>query len=216
MKIYLFENKRDFRHKKSDIIQVFGLSQSGKTTYLKNLAKKSHNVLLVQNAYFFRRLLFLFFHFLKNPLKVAYIFFKLNRNWIRFRGIPKKSYLKIFLMRNSYMGAALANYEIALNERRKIFLDESLVQSLFMIIQTKSSKKEFLELFNRMGIDDKVLLIENDEKTRYERLYRIRFPGEQINKTYALEWMKNMEFNYKIIKQILQKKYDIVKKNPVF
>ena len=86
------------------------------------------------------------------------------------------------------------------------------MQSIFMIFQKKSSEDELRNLFKILPKSRKIMIVESSEKDRYERIKKTRFPAQQINKEYAIAWMKNMEYNYNLIMQILRDYYNIVKK----
>lgn len=203
----MFKSKRENKHK---FIEIFGLSQSGKTTLLEKISKKIHVVSWDHTPSTKKFLLFLRF-LIKNPAKSAYLFFKLNTNTADLNNLDLKTSLKIRRMRNSYLAGVLGKYESVLTEKKEVFVDEFLLQSVLMILHKKSNKKEISSVIQSLPPLNKIFLVETDSKTRYKRLNSIRFPGEQISRAYALVWMKNSEFNYKIIKEILLESYEKLK-----
>jgi|SRR3989344_1021943 len=188
-------------------IELFGLSRSGKTTLLKKLIGKGNKGLLAEGISFQKKLFLFFKYFLIHPLKTIYLFYKLNTNWIILPSLKARDYFFICKMRNSYLASVLAKYQIVKNLKEKIYLDEFLIQSIFMIIQNKSDKYEIRAILNMLPPFGDILIVESSKIERYERIKNTRFPAQQINKNYAVKWMKNSEYNYEIIKKILIKKY---------
>jgi len=207
MRILLLKNLREKDNKKIRTIELFGLSRSGKTSLLKELIKKGNKGILTRDISSEKKLFFLFKYFLKRPIKTLYLFLKLNTNWIIYNNISLKDYIKIFKMRNSYLGSVLGKYEIVKNKKEKFYIDEFIIQALFMIIQKKSDEKEIKNLLKKLPSIGEIMLVESNKKERYKRIKNTRFPAQQISEDYSIEWMKNSEYNYKIIKKILIKKY---------
>jgi hypothetical protein len=131
----------------------------------------------------------------------------MNSNWIVLKNLKWKDYIKIFLMRNSYLSAVFGRYEQLKNIKREIIVDEFFLQSLFIIFQVKVKEEKLEEILKIMLLPSKIYLFEIPKIIRDKRLKETEFPGEKINKEYAREWMKNSEYNYQIIKKILLKKY---------
>ncbi len=207
MRILLLKNLRGKDKNKLKTIELFGLSRSGKTILLKELIKKGNKGILIEDISSQKKLFFLFKYFLKRPIKTLCLFSKLNTNWIISNNISLKDYIKIFKMRNSYLASVLAKYQIVKNSKEKIYLDEFLVQSIFMTIQKKSNEEEIAAILDMLPPSGEIMLVESNKKERYKRIKNTRFPAQQINKDYSIEWMKNSEYNYKIIKKMLIKKY---------
>lgn len=213
MKITLFENAGQ-RNPSRSYIQLFGLSRSGKTSLLKHLIKNGKRGILSEEGKKPMKLMFFARYFLKNPLSTICLFHKLNTNKIMLNELGLAVYFKIFLLRNSYLVGVLSKYESTKKLKQPFFIDEFLLQSVFMILQRKSSEKEIMDVLRHLPEQNKILLIESDSEERYKRIKNTRFPGEQINRAYSIEWMKNSEFNYRIIKGILLRNYGPVQKNP--
>lgn len=216
MKLILLENNQNRYKSELKTIELFGLSRSGKTFLLKKLIQDGKSGILNENISFYRKLLLFLEHFVKNPMKTSYVIYKTNINWIFIKNLRIKNYLRIFLLRNSYLAAMFAKYEVSKECKKELFIEEFLIQSLQIIFHKKSSEKEILRLLKILPRSYKILLIESSEKVRYQRIKNTRFPGEQVNKDYAVQWMKNTESNYKIIKKILLKNYGPIKLNPKF
>jgi len=185
------------------ITELFGLSRAGKTTYKQKLIKKGYKTINEINDapkfYYFLKFL------MKNPLKTIFFFYKLNSNYLKLRKVFIINYLKIFFMRNSYLLGVLAKHEQIKKLKGEIIIDEYFIQSIFIIIQKKSSEKEIKKLLQKLPKVDKLYIIEIDEKTRYNRIKKTRFPAQWICLEYAKKWMENSEFNYKIIKKCLKR-----------
>ncbi len=212
MRILLLKNLREKDNNKLKTIELFGLSRSGKTTLLKDLIKKGNKGLLTDYISLQKKIFLSLRYFLIHPLKTVYLFYKLNTNWIVLPFLKPKDYFLIWKMRNSYLSSVLAKYQIVKNSKDKIYLDEFLIQSIFMIIQRKSNKKEIMDILDRLPPSGEILIIGSNKIERYNRIKNTRFPAQQINKDYSIEWMKNSEYNYKIIKKILIKKYGPIDK----
>ena len=184
------------------IIELFGLSRAGKTTYKEELLSKGYNTIkepidIIKSLYFLK-------FFIKNPINTFYFFYKLNSSYLKLQKFSIINYIKMILMRNSYLLGVLAKCEQAINMKGNVIVDEFSTQSIFMILQKKSSEEEIKKLLQKLPKSDRIYILEIDEKTRYERFKKTRFPAQWIEKEYAQNWMKNSEFNYKIIKKCLK------------
>jgi len=133
------------------------------------------------------------------------------------KNLNLKKYFKIFVMRNSYLTAVLARYQeiYGIRNIEEVYSDEFFLQSLFMIFQNKSTKKDILKIMRMFPHSKRFFLIEIDPKIRYQRLNKNGFPGGKIDNNYAKLWMKNSEFNYNIIKEILFDNCKKLKDNPL-
>jgi len=185
------------------IIELFGLSRAGKTTYKEELLSKGYKTIkepknIIKFFYFLK-------FFIKNPLKTLYFFYKLNSRYLKLQKFSIINYTKMFLMRNSYLLGVLSKNEQLVKTKGLVVIDEFSIQSIFMILQKKASEKEIKILLKKLQKSDIIYILEIDEKTRYERFKKTRFPAQWIEKEYAKTWMKNSEFNYKIIKKCLSK-----------
>lgn len=187
------------------IIEFFGLSRTGKTTLRNELLKKDYKTIgdtsdIIKSFYFSKFLI-------KNPLKTFYLFYKLNSNYLKLEKFSIINYLKMFFMRNSYLAGVLSKYERAIDlrkkEKGKILGDEFSLQSIFMILQKRASEKEIRKLLSLLPKPDTLYVLEIDDKIRYERYKKTRFPAQWVEEEYAKNWMSNSEFNYKIIKELL-------------
>jgi len=200
------------------IIEFFGLSATGKTTSKNKLKEEGFNITNVDDVTNFKKFIFFLKYFICNPLSTKYLFYKLNTNNIKSKEIPLFDKLKISLMRNSYLLAVLSKQQrIAKYKKIKeiIFSDESPFQSIFMILQTESDEKTIRKIIKYLPKSDLICLFEREKKERHKIYnqkdskinFRKKFPGGHINEKYAQTWMENMEYNYKIIKKIILKKY---------
>ena len=187
-------------------IELFGLSRSGKSTLLNKLQEKGEKIIAVNPGFTLKKVYLALRFIIKSPIISFYLFYKLNTNWAKVKMSPYL-YMKLFMLRNSYMLAALAKHESLKKQKEKIFVEECIVQLLLMIFHSKSNKEELKKIIDILPMPGQILLIESDSKTRYSRIKNTRFPGQQISKKYAEAWMKNSEHNYKVIKKILLEKY---------
>ncbi len=203
MKIILFENN------KSDLnsIEVFGLPKAGKTTLLNKLAKKGRNKIDFENISLLKKLLLFLKYFMKHPFKTSYIFYKMNIEWETMKDATLKDYVDFFRMKNSYLSAVLAKYELIASQKKEVYIDEFIFQSLFIMLQNRASEKQISNLLSRLPSSGKILLIEETKKERYKRWSAIKNPARNLNLAYRMLWWKNMEANYPIIKKILENKY---------
>lgn len=200
MKLTYLVNKKT----KTNSLELFGLSRSGKSTYAESLAGGFDLIKNPKNkfALFWNFSKFLF----KNPIKTLKLFSILNSNKLSLKSLTFSEKFRIFLMRNSYLLAVLAKTKYLKSNKPTIF-DEFLTQSIFIIIQSKSTKKELEKVLSLLNSPCNILLFEELKFVRYKRFAQHRFPGGHINKEYSLEWMKNQEHNYKLIKELLLEKY---------
>ena len=183
------------------IIELFGLSRTGKTTARERLLKKGH--MTMDNNSKPQTFVYFLKYLSKQPLKTLYLFFKLNTNHAKFEYPLPIKYLKMFFMRNSYLAGALSKYEKAVEKKGLIILEESSIQSIFIIMQEKSNGKELSKILKALPKPDKLFIFELSKKDREKRHDKTRYPAEWIEKRYALNWLKNSEHNYKIIKETL-------------
>ena len=85
-----------------------------------------------------------------------------------------------------------------------------------MILQKKSNEEEISKAINLLPKSNSILLFERSKEQRHE-IYKkphpiftinpTMYPGGWINVEYAKQWMENMEYNYEIIKKIIQENY---------
>ena len=212
MATLLLESRHGFLNKNNQqFIELFGLAKSGKTTLYEELLKKGYKGFLF-DKFFIGKKLFYFLKFLiKNPLRTSYLFYKINSNWIALENLKFRDYLEIFSMRNSYLIAVLAKYEIVKNLRNLVFIDEFLLQSIFMIKQQEANKKEMMEILDLLPKSNKILLVEASSQERSERFKKIKKFARKLNSKYRKVWIRNSEFNYKIIRELLFELYNVKK-----
>ncbi|MCH7516370.1 MAG: hypothetical protein IIB08_04475, partial [Bacteroidetes bacterium] len=89
-------------------------------------------------------------------------------------------------MRNSYLTGALSKYEKAVEKNEVVILEESPVQSIFIIMQKKSNGRELAKILNALPKPNKLLIFELSKKDREKRHGKTRYPAEWIEKQYAL------------------------------
>ncbi len=227
VKLNLYEH--ELRKNKNSIIEIFGLPKSGKTSLMKELKSRGFNVALskyqrnpnnpedrnvVKTESTLKKTLFFLRHFLMHPWKSIYLFYKLNSNWIIIPGLNGIDYIKIGIMRNKYLAAVLGRYYLVEKMNEKIFIDEFIFQSLFMILQKKSDEKEIKRVLRCLPEAYKILVIEIDKKERERRMRKSISEGQTIilKNEYIKDRDKNQTFNYDIIKRIMDKEYGPTKK----
>ena len=212
MKIICFENLE----RENNIVEIFGLAKSGKTLLFKELIKKGYKGLSHEEISTAQKILFFLEFFLKRPLNTIYFFYKTNTNWIKLKSLAFKDYFEIFKMRNSYLAAVLSKYEIAKKYKRKILVDEFLLQSLFMILHKKANEQEIRKIMEKMPHSGDILLVEESRKKRLNRLRNRKTPARNLNKEFLEIWWTNIEFNYNIVKRMILKKYKKSKQKLMF
>ncbi len=188
-------------------IEIFGLAKSGKTTFLKKLKEKGKEVYEVEYGNNITKIYNIIKYFIKKPIKTLYLFFKLNSNWLKLEHLTVKNYLGILKMRNSYLAGVLAKYEIV-SKKDDIYVDEFILQSLFMIFHKRVDDKEIREVLYCLPKSKNILLFEEKRKVRFERLKKIKKPATNLDLYFKFKWQKNCEYNYKIIKKILLEEYE--------
>jgi len=195
------------------IIEFFGLSNSGKSVLKRELEKKGYKVSKLEKISRTMKFFLFIKHLILNPLNSLYLFNKLNSNRIQINLSPEKKAL-IKKMRNSYLIGVLAKYEYLKNKKENIFTDEFSLQSIFMILQKKSNEKEIRKIIKKLPKSDYLFLFEGNKEWRhkaYQKKHPVHggtlMPGSGIDKDYAEEWMKIMEYNFEIIKKIIFEDY---------
>ncbi len=195
------------------IIEFFGLSNSGKSVLKRELEKKGYKVSKPEKISRTMKFFLFIKHLILNPLNSLYLFNKLNSNRIQINLSPEKKAL-IKKMRNSYLIGVLAKYEYLKNKKENIFTDEFSLQSIFMILQKKSNEKEIRKIIKKLPKSDYLFLFEGNKEWRhkaYQKKHPVHggtlMPGSGIDKDYAEEWMKIMEYNFEIIKKIIFEDY---------
>ena len=190
------------------IIELFGLSKTGKTIFKSNLKKLNYRTLDPKELSNNKRLLFFLKYLFKEPRNTIKLFYKLNTN-----NIYKN--IKVRRMRNTYLITTLAKYQYLKGKTGKIFADEMALQSIFMILQKKSDKEEINKVINLLPKSDFIFLFERSKEQRhkiYEKPHPTfsnptMYPGGWISIDFAKKWMESMEYNYEIIKKILNENY---------
>lgn len=203
MKITLLENT----HPKNNITEIFGLAKAGKTYFLKNQLKKGKHGVLVEDLPLLKKLWSFIKLTLKHPIKTSYLFYKTNSNWVKHPDINAGDYMKIFIMRNSYLAASLAKYQILRKNKKQTLVDEFSLQSLFMIFQEKAPEEELRKTINILPKSKQVLIIEESKKIRDQRMAARKKPSRNLNPIYFKLWRQNLEHNYKIIKKLVLEHY---------
>ena len=118
-------------------------------------------------------------------------------------------------MRNSYLAFVLSKHAQFKNREEKRFIDEFSFQSLFMILQNKSSEKNIEKIIKRLPRPDFLVLFEKDRRKRHKAYKKVHpykpnatlLPASWIDKNYALSLMETMEHNFEIIKKVIGKNY---------
>jgi len=197
------------------IIEFFGLSSSGKSVFKRKITKKGFRTFQQGEISFLTKIFFFIKHFLFHPASTIYLFGKLNTNKIKIKGLSLSKRLKIWRLRNFYLMFVLAKHEFFKNKKQKIFTDEFALQSLFMILHKKSNKAEILEILKNLPKSKAVFLFDGNKKLRYDayenphplHVGATLLPGSFIDKKFAKQWMKTMEYNFDIVKKIIQESY---------
>jgi hypothetical protein len=190
--------------------EVFGLPKAGKTTLLRKSFKQEE--VLNWNGVSNKRKLALFFSYLsKNTLNSFLLFWKMNTNWIGLKELTWNDYWVIFRMRNSYLVSVLAKYQHIVDLRKEILTDEFFLQSLFMILHRKSTAREIGEIVKLLGFSRNLVLVEAEDKERYRRLGKIKKFSRNLDSKFKMVWWKNIEYNYKLIREGIFEEYIRVK-----
>ena len=140
------------------IVEFFGLSKSGKSTLKKRLGEEGHKVMKFEEILRFKKAIYFLRYLYTHALCVVYLFWKMNSNYLIVKGVNKKDYIKVFLMRNSYLIGVLSKYEMIRNKKERIFTDEFSFQSVFMILQKKSDVKEIKEVLRHLPRSEMLFL----------------------------------------------------------
>lgn len=193
------------------IIELFGLSNSGKSVLKKELAKRGYKTAKFEEVSAAKKLLFLGKSFLLNPARNLYLFTKANSSQIKIRNLGLFKKLSGRIMRNSYLASVLAKEEWFKILGGDVFTDEYSFQAIFMILQKKASEQEIKNLIAHLPQSDFLILFDGNRKLR-QKAYKIRhpfqpgtlLPGSRISQEYGKMWMDSMEHNFGIIKQIVE------------
>jgi hypothetical protein len=185
------------------IIEFFGLSRTGKTTHKEKLKKLGHKT--QDSSTRFQKFLYFLKHISKNTTNTLFLYKILNSNYLKLKSPSIKKYVKTIIMRNSYLFSVLAKYEQAKESKNTILVDEFTTQALFIILQKKSSEKEISFLLKKLPRPNYIFIFELPKKERELRHAKTRYPAQWIDHDYSIQWLKNSEYNYEIIKKILFK-----------
>ena len=191
--------------------EFFGLSKSGKTTLLKRFPKNGREIVNWKSVSDGDKISLFLRYLIGNLSNVFYLFYEMNRNWIVLKDLRGKDYWTIFKMRNSYLASVLAKYQYIREKDFRVLTDEFFLQSIFMILHKKASIKKIRELFTRLAVSNKLVLVEEPSKVRYRRLSNIKKFSRNLDKKFKMVWWKNMEYNYEIVRKLIFEEYTEVK-----
>ena len=201
------------------IIEFFGLSNSGKSVLKRRLERAGEKTLKFGDLSTGKKLGLFLKYFVKHPIDTKLSFITLNGNKIDFSGSFSERF-RVFRMRNSYLAAVFAKAAYLSKVDERIFVDEYICQSLFMIFHKNVKEKEVSEILNRLPRSDYVVIFRGDKKRR-DFLYSLKhpnkpgklLPGSFINEQFGEKWLKVMEHNFPIIERVLRKEYSKTDKN---
>lgn len=190
------------------IVELFGLSKTGKTILKNRLKDLNYRTLDPKEITKIKRLVLFTKYLFKHPISTIKLFHILNTNHL------SKNF-KVRKMRNTYLITILAKYEFIKDKRDRIFADEMAFQSIFMILQEKSNKDEIKRIIDLLPKSDFIFLFERNKEERHKIYHKphptfsnpTMYPAGWLDIDYAKEWMKIMEYNYEIIKEIIEKEY---------
>lgn len=210
MKVYLYSQPKSRKILPS--IELFGLPKSGKST-LFNSAEMNKKKKINFDSYSLTKKIILFASYLiKHPVSTFRLFYLMNTNWLYMKELLISDYIKIFLMRNSYLTAVLVKCALLEKEKNIKMIDEFIMQALFMIFHVPVSEKKISSALENLPISSQIIMLEEKRKLRYERWKKITKPARNIPVKYRMEWWGNMEKNYSLIKKIIDEKYETKKK----
>jgi hypothetical protein len=203
MRKFAFENLRG----NGKIIEVFGLPKAGKSFYIQERAKEGKKTSDFENLNALNKVLLFLKYAIKHLFSTAHLFYKLNSNWLKMPELRWKDYFLIWRMRNSYLCAVLGKYEYLRNYKIEAYVDEYIMQSLFMIFHKKVDRNEIKKTMRMLPQNCKIIVIEEDKEKRYERWKKIKNPARKLNLNFRMKWWGINEKNYEIIKKILKENY---------
>jgi hypothetical protein len=154
-------------------IEVFGLTKSGKTTLLEEFRRKGKKVLEWEGVSAIRKVFLFLEYLMRHPFRTNYLFYKMNRNWVVLEDLGMKDYFDIFRMRNSYLASVLGKYSLLRKLREERYVDEFLLQSLFMIFQTRVSEEELRAVLESLPLSKRVIVVEEQNEVREKRIWNL-------------------------------------------
>tara|TARA_Y100000310_G_C20694281_1_gene824402 strand:- start:592 stop:1368 length:777 start_codon:yes stop_codon:yes gene_type:complete len=205
--------KEDEEKDQEMIVEFFGLSNSGKSVLKKRIGQSGEQTLRFEDFSAGKKFSLFLKYFFAHPISTKLTFIKLNCNKIDFSGSFIDRF-KIWKMRNSYLAAVFAKAAYLSKVDEKIFVDEYICQSLFMIFNKNVKEKEVESILNRLPRSDYVVIFRGDKKRR-DFLYNLKhpnkpgklLPGSFINEQFGKKWLEVMEHNFPIIERVLRKRY---------
>lgn len=183
------------------IIEFYGPAGAGKTTIAKAMANQPDSFYVTLNS---RRekMYFLLIFMLMRPCRTMRLAFKVATE--NFNG-------KAIWRRLKFLRAAMAGYQKACSLKgKKAVLDRGFLQEVIFpyfpsVYESKKNRKKLAAWIGRIPRPDIVILVYAHEDIRIDRMHkRHNRPREEFGAEYARKWIRIMEKNYFVLRQVLR------------
>ena len=193
------------------IIELYGLTRSGKTYLAKKLNKKGFELASYNSKFLKYANSFIFF--VRNPIISSDLIHRLNKfsnSSVSLMNLRKR--IKLRIIRNILLLATMASYNKAQSSNEDIILDEGFFQIIHTIYEEKSSKERINEIMNIIPKPDLLVIINSPKKIRMKRLMDKGYPRkDEFGEKYFKEWHLTMKHNDLLINKILvEKEFDFI------
>lgn len=179
---------------KLEVVELFGLSGTGKSTLAKKLVEEGFTLIKIKDK---KELIWLNFIFFSYFPRASVNFLKLL--WHSRRGPKKLLYLKLvnlFLQANAKW--------ILARQVGKAVIDQGHSQAFLSLFECEANQSEFMSLANCLPKPSELLVLELPEEERRRRLSeRGSLPRAEFGLRYAEHWQQVTYYNYELFKKLL-------------
>ncbi len=186
------------RREKNKIIEFFGLSGSGKTTIVKSLESKNPKKYKIIEVGKFEKFLFFILFAIFNQSVVFYANKKTNSH----EKDTRKLIRHLFIVSSAKFQKAKI---FSLFSKKKMLIDESLLQRVLSIFHEDSDFGEAREFVNKIPIADKVVVVSGGDFERY--LNTEKYPKNPRSKDPVVleSWIQSQKKYFDIVFSEIQK-----------
>jgi len=187
------------------IIELYGLTRSGKTFVAERLRKNGATVIqfdsrIIKYCY---ALFFLFSNFKKS----IHLFILLNRNPVLTKSLRFSKKIKLILTRNILLLSTMATYKKASFAKGKVIIDEGFFQIIHTSYEREKTTHEIEKIISLLPKPDMLIILNTKRDIRLKRFKTSGAPREkEFGSKYFETWHASMEHNDKHIRKVLENK----------